>query len=344
MKQIGSIVYVFCDKRVELKNPLKLFYDGSSDNAVVRLDAHINDMTVNDPNREIYKYINECVGFENVDIYILEDNIPKSEQFTHERAYFDIISTEYDLKNSQKPHPNQEINEQLLQKCKRNFQELKFRISNGTFTTSELLVNELKHQIMKNKQMKSNNELLQKNKNLLQKNKELRGLNDKANEHIKSLHDNISILKKHNEDLMKLASLLKPNNQVGEQSINNRNANKNIGKPATKKKAKSAAKDVQDVGDVDLESLEQVQKFHNDGCFSRDDSPHACMALASLYSRYQEWVKNEATNPKYMKKKEFKKIVTLITKTPCEEQKMVNTIRFKNVWCGYSIKRPSNSK
>ena len=207
-----SLVYTFVDRAAEFDAPSKVFYVGSSNDVLERLKVHIEDMMVNDTTRDTYDHVHNHVGVDQWDVYVLEDNIPRSRQWLTEREYYDMALLEFELKNCNKPPmtgssggeaaaDNRQVSTLQRSTCAAQFEGLKARIRNHEMTTTEALLNEVKRQLLNARKWKGENELVQKNKLLMAKNKELRVSVEKMGEHAKVQDGHIATLEQSNVDL-----------------------------------------------------------------------------------------------------------------------------------------------
>ena len=199
-----SHIYMFLKKKQNLPITDKIFYVGSSKNIHERISQHVTAIYESYKQTkpiEVYAYINNSVGVENFDVYVI-DHVPLNFEKAYERVYYDLLVAQgcY-LQNCNKPIPentNNNVIRDISVTAPCAIKLMNFQKRNS-MTVEENLINELKKHVIKYQNVTYKNQLKLDNDRLKRLNKELKlqRENDKGEYEmvIKTLHDEIADLK-----------------------------------------------------------------------------------------------------------------------------------------------------
>ena len=251
-----SYIYAFIDTRKGITFDQRIFYVGSTKGTpMLRLRQHLEDYFVNDPDREVFRYIRNTVGVNHWDMVILREDIPVSQQFAFELEYFhQLCSSGFKLRNSVKPHRSGKccgvteelrddplvsdaeidaayICQNIMSSLDQDVQaKINWAISSprAANTLVDDLLHELKNELVRNRNLSTTTELVAKNRELLRSNgvlnrrdkerrEEFERISQRSNE-IEALYkEQIATLKQFKDHLLEPATPVADEVNTGEE-------------------------------------------------------------------------------------------------------------------------------
>lgn len=226
-----SHIYSFVDRKFGLPLTKRLFYEGCSQEMEMRTDFHISAIfgEMSEENKrfqEVYSYLNNFVGVNNFDIYII-DHVPTNLKFTYERIYYNLLSNQgYELANCNKPIPeNFEMtqDDEVVSQALEKLDAFKERLVKSQMTPEEKILNELKKKCIQINKAKYGNPQKPEIDKLKTQNMELRKLVQTLNATNTQLLEENTRLKemtdifKYNLELQK--KVMEVNEKVEELSV-----------------------------------------------------------------------------------------------------------------------------
>ena len=102
-------IYAFVDTRKNISRDDRIFYIGSTKSTPVQcLIQHLDNMFINDPDREVFKYARNTVGIHNWDMVILQSDISLVHKFDTELEYYHQLGRKgFKLRNGVMPLKSQ---------------------------------------------------------------------------------------------------------------------------------------------------------------------------------------------------------------------------------------------
>ena len=174
-----AAVYAFVNRHTH-----QVVYIGSTNNIMQRLQAHVDDCLVNDPGRDIYRYVREEVrdGLDGIDVCMVVSSVPEPRQYLHERMCYDHLSYEGSsgnplvrLKNAKVPDCDHAVfpSEVECEAALEAVAHLISRAQSGARTWQDKLLTEHKRLLLEVRRKRNADELITRNKLLSQKNTDL---------------------------------------------------------------------------------------------------------------------------------------------------------------------------
>ena len=174
-----AAVYAFVNRHTH-----QVVYIGSTNNIMQRLQAHVDDCLVNDPGRDIYRYVREEVrdGLDGIDVCMVVSSVPEPRQYLHERMCYDHLSYEGSsgnplvrLKNAKVPDCDHAVfpSEAECEAALEAVAHLISRTQSGARTWQDKLLTEHKRLLLEVRRKRNADELITRNKLLSQKNTDL---------------------------------------------------------------------------------------------------------------------------------------------------------------------------
>ena len=183
-------IYAFVDNRKGVPRDRRIFYVGrTKDTPMQRLRQHLDDYHVNDPDRDVFKYIRNTVGANGWDMVLLRDNVDLAYQYVIERGYHDaLVSRGFRLQNAVKPPRSgrgsasgpvstEEIDEAWAHaNVQEGLEALLVAKLDRPPSLVDALLAELKKELLRGRGLHATSELAAKNKLLQQRNGDLNKL------------------------------------------------------------------------------------------------------------------------------------------------------------------------